>query len=58
MNSVKKLIECVPNFSEGRDASIIQAIADCIESVPEVQLLHVDPGKAANRTVYTFVGPP
>lgn len=52
------LIECVPNFSEGRDPTIIQAIAAAIESVDGVRLLDVDPGKATNRTVYTFVGEP
>ncbi|MFI3268685.1 MAG: glutamate formimidoyltransferase [Rikenellaceae bacterium] len=53
-----RLIECVPNFSEGRDATIINAIADAIRSVEGVKLLNIDPGKAANRTVYTFVGEP
>lgn len=52
------LIECVPNFSEGRDPAIIQQITDAIESVEGVQLLDVDPGKATNRTVVTFVGAP
>lgn len=55
---VKKLIECVPNFSEGRDMSIIKQITDEIESVDGVKLLDVDPGKATNRTVVTFVGEP
>ncbi|MBK7409967.1 MAG: glutamate formimidoyltransferase [Saprospirales bacterium] len=54
----KQLIECVPNFSEGRDLSIIKQITDVIESVPGVKLLDVDPGKATNRTVVTFVGEP
>lgn len=54
----KQLIECVPNFSEGRDMSVIKAITDEIESVDGVQLLDVDPGKATNRTVVTFVGEP
>src|SRR6185369_7470722 len=53
-----RLIECVPNFSEGRDAVIIEAIASEIRSVDGVSLLNVDPGKATNRTVYTFVGEP
>ncbi len=53
-----QLIECVPNFSEGRDMSIIQSITDQIESVEGVKLLDVDPGKATNRTVVTFVGEP
>ncbi len=54
----KQLIECVPNFSEGRDMSIIKQITDEIESVEGVLLLNVDPGKATNRTVVTFVGEP
>lgn len=54
----KQLIECVPNFSEGRDMSIIKQITDEIESVDGVKLLDVDPGKATNRTVVTFVGEP
>lgn len=54
----KQLIECVPNFSEGRDLSIIRQITDVIESVEGVRLLDVDPGKATNRTVVTFVGEP
>jgi glutamate formiminotransferase/formiminotetrahydrofolate cyclodeaminase len=53
-----QLIECVPNFSEGRDMSIIKSITDQIESVEGVKLLDVDPGKATNRTVVTFVGSP
>lgn len=52
------LIECVPNFSEGRDMQIIRQITDEIEAVEGVRLLNVDPGKATNRTVVTFVGPP
>lgn len=56
--SIPVLVECVPNFSEGRDASIIQQITSAIESVDGVSLLHVDPGKATNRTVVTFVGAP
>lgn len=55
---MKKLIECVPNFSEGRDMSIIKQITDAIESVEGISLLNVDPGKATNRTVVTFVGEP
>lgn len=54
----KQLIECVPNFSEGRDMSIIKQITDAIERVEGVQLLDVDPGQATNRTVVTFVGEP
>jgi glutamate formiminotransferase/formiminotetrahydrofolate cyclodeaminase len=52
------IVECVPNFSEGRNQLIIQAITNEIESVEAVRLLNVDPGKATNRTVVTFVGPP
>ena len=53
-----RLVECVPNFSEGRDTSVIEAIADRIREVPGVQLLDVDPGESTNRTVMTFVGEP
>jgi glutamate formiminotransferase/formiminotetrahydrofolate cyclodeaminase len=53
---MKKIIECVPNFSEGRDLSIIKQITDAIETVEGVRLLNVDPGKGTNRTVVTFVG--
>ena len=53
-----KIVECVPNFSEGRDKSVINAIAAAIESVNGVKLLNVDPGADFNRTVYTFVGEP
>ena len=52
------IIECVPNFSEGRDMSIIKQITNAIESVDGIQLLNVDPGEATNRTVVTFVGTP
>ncbi|MEI6748945.1 MAG: glutamate formimidoyltransferase [Bacteroidota bacterium] len=55
---MKQLIECVPNFSEGRDMSIIKQITDQIETVEGVKLLDVDPGAATNRTVVTFVGTP
>lgn len=55
---MKQLIECVPNFSEGRDLNIIKQITDQIETVEGVRLLDVDPGKATNRTVVTFVGEP
>ncbi|MGC1390991.1 MAG: glutamate formimidoyltransferase [Bacteroidales bacterium] len=54
----KKIIECVPNFSEGRDMGIIKQITDVIEEVEGVKLLDVDPGKDTNRTVVTFVGNP
>lgn len=53
-----QLIECVPNFSEGRDQSILDAISAAISQVDGVTLLDVDPGKATNRTVFTFVGEP
>src|SRR5450432_4600927 len=53
-----QLIECVPNFSEGRDLNIIQQITREIENVEGINLLNVDPGKATNRTVVTFVGSP
>ncbi len=55
---MQKLIECVPNFSEGQDMDIIRKITNEIESVPGIQLADVDPGKATNRTVVTFVGEP
>lgn len=55
---MKQLIECVPNFSEGQDMSIIKQITDEIEKVDGIKLLDVDPGKATNRTVVTFVGEP
>jgi glutamate formiminotransferase/formiminotetrahydrofolate cyclodeaminase len=53
-----KLIECVPNFSEGCDQNVIRQITDTIESVNSVSLLDVDPGSSTNRTVVTFVGDP
>lgn len=55
---MKRIIECVPNFSEGRDHAIIDAIVASIQSVEGVKLLDVDPGEATNRTVVTFVGEP
>ncbi len=55
---MRKLIECVPNFSEGRDRAVIDAITAQIETVDGVKLLDVDPGRATNRTVVTFVGSP
>ncbi|MDX9757753.1 MAG: glutamate formimidoyltransferase [Bacteroidota bacterium] len=55
---MKKIVECVPNFSEGRDAAVIDAIAESIRRTPGCTLLDVDPGKSTNRTVYTFVGAP
>ncbi len=54
----KKILECVPNFSEGRDMQVIEQIAEAIRSVEGVKLLDIDPGKATNRTVVTFVGEP
>jgi len=54
----KKIIECVPNFSEGRNLAVIKQITDVIEAVEGVKLLNVDPGAATNRTVVTFVGEP
>ena len=55
---MSKIIECVPNFSEGRDPAVIRQITDAIESVRGVRLLDVDPGESTNRTVVTFVGEP
>jgi glutamate formiminotransferase / formiminotetrahydrofolate cyclodeaminase len=55
---VTRLVECVPNFSEGRDRSIIDAIADSVRQCEGVKLLDVDPGASTNRTVITFVGEP
>ena len=54
----RPIVECVPNFSEGRDRHVIGQIAASVASVEEVQLLHVDSGEAAHRTVITFVGEP
>ena len=54
----QRIIECVPNFSEGRDKEKIQAIVNAIESVEGITMLDVDPGEATNRTVVTFVGTP
>ena len=56
--SVQPVLECVPNFSEGRDPAVIHAIHDRIAAVEGVRVLSVEPGKATNRTVMTFVGPP
>src|SRR5437870_11732000 len=55
---MQKLIECVPNFSEGRDQEVVRQITDAIQSVDGVSLLDVDPGASTNRTVVTFVGDP
>ena len=56
--TTKRLIECVPNFSEGNDMNIINQITREIESVEGVRLIDVDPGKATNRTVVTWLAPP
>lgn len=56
--SMEQIVECVPNFSEGRDKSVLDAIASSITAVNGVALLDVDPGEATNRTVVTFVGRP
>jgi glutamate formiminotransferase / formiminotetrahydrofolate cyclodeaminase len=53
-----QLVECVPNFSEGRDDAKIAQIVDAVTSVPAIQLLNVDPGRDMNRTVVTYIGPP
>ncbi|MCH5306497.1 MAG: glutamate formimidoyltransferase [Prevotella sp.] len=58
MEEQKQLIECVPNFSEGCRPEVIRQIADAIEGVVNVRLLHIDSGEAANRTVFTFAGEP
>ena len=58
MAKMKQIVECVPNFSEGRDMNVIRQITDAVESVKGVKLLDVDPGEATNRTVVTFVGEP
>ncbi len=53
-----KLVECVPNFSEGRERAVIDAIADAVRGTAGCTLLDVDPGASTNRTVFTFVGSP
>lgn len=55
---MQKIIECVPNFSEGREMEVIRLITEVIEKVPGIKLLNVDPGYATNRTVVTFAGEP
>lgn len=55
---MERLVECVPNFSEGRNRDVLRAIESAIQAVNGVRLLHVDPGAATNRTVFTFVGEP
>ena len=55
---MSKLIECVPNISEGSDLNKIDKIAKSVLNHEGVKLLNIDPGKATNRTVITFVGPP
>ena len=54
----KRIVECVPNFSEGRDKAVIDRIVSAIETSGGVKVLDVDPGEATNRTVVTFVGSP
>ena len=54
--TMKKIVECVPNISEGNDESVISKIVETVEKYPGIRLLNVDPGKATNRTVITFVG--
>ena len=56
--TTNRIVECVPNFSEGRNMNVIKQITDEIERVDGVKLLDVDPGEATNRTVVTFVGTP
>lgn len=58
MNTDQRIIECVPNFSEGRNQEVIRAIAHEVETTAGVSLLNVDPGEATHRTVVTFVGEP
>ena len=58
MANIRRIVECVPNFSEGRDMGVIRQITDVIEQTEGVKLLDVDPGEATNRTVVTFVGEP
>lgn len=58
MDENRQIVECVPNFSEGRDMTVIKKITDAVESVEGVRVLNIDPGMATNRTVVTFVGSP
>ncbi len=55
---MNRMVECVPNFSEGNDTTVIDKIATAIESVKGIKMLNIDSGKAANRTVMTFAGAP
>lgn len=55
---MKRIVECVPNFSEGRNKNTIEAIAQSIREVAQVALLNIEPDKDYNRTVVTFVGEP
>ena len=55
---MRQLVECVPNFSEGRDPAVVDAIAEAVRATSGCTLLDVDPGRSTNRTVYTFVGAP
>jgi glutamate formiminotransferase/formiminotetrahydrofolate cyclodeaminase len=57
-SNMRKIVECVPNFSEGRNTVTIESIAEAIRQTPGCRLLDVDPGESTNRTVYTFVGDP
>lgn len=58
MANDRRIIECVPNFSEGRNMAVIKQITDEIEAIDGVKLLDVDPGEATNRTVVTLQVPP
>ena len=53
-----RIIECVPNFNEGRDRKVVDSIVEAISSVEGVRVLDVEMGEATNRTVVTFIGPP
>ena len=55
---MERIVECVPNFSEGRDMEVIGRIAEAISEVSGIRILDIDPGAAANRTVITFIGSP
>ena len=55
---MRKIIECVPNISEGRNSEIINACAEAVKKTPGAKFLDADPGKSTNRTVFTFVGDP
>src|SRR5262245_41667048 len=57
-SAMTKIVECVPNFSEGRDRAVVDAIAAAVRATPGCTVLDVDPGASTNRTVLTFVGDP